>query len=702
MSNRLGVALLLAALLLSPVTSMAEVRLPAATGPFTAFVQVAPVAGAAPTRRTELRLEHDGKSLFIHVRAFDPQPASIVAQQRRRDAAGILSEDHVQLVFDPEGARRNGFLFAVNAQGTQYDALIFDGGQLRYDWDAIWRSEARREADGWSADIVLPLSIFGNRNASSGYWRFNAERWMPRGSERVRLAGIQADKEVYSLGDALTIPAIVAARDGLGLRLKPSLRLTAESAAASGTGDARQRLEPALELFHQSERGLRTTLAVNVDFGEAEVDDRTVNMTRFELFLPEKREFFLQDAGYFSFGGLVEDAVAPYYSRRIGVDSHGRGHGLDAGLKFSGSVDGLEFGAFGARVASGPTEPGQPDQRAADVGVVRVAQPIASHGRIGVIATMGNPEGTAGSSLWGLDYQYRETDWLGDKTLEAYAWLQQSENDGLGTGRAIGGSVSYPNIGPTGEASVQRIDSHFNPALGYLAEAGVERGEGSFGWWHRTGAGEDVIPAIDWSVRRTLDGSEHSWLWNPEIAFTNAAGDTAMIEVMFEEDELANGYAPLPGLWLDSGKYRWNYLYGLLETSHSRPLSGWAEVRSGGYYDGQRDDVGVGLTWKPSPQWGWETTLTRSAIDLRSGRFTVRTATLELDYTPSTRLLQSLLLQWDNVSEALGISARLRWLTTPGSELIFALDRVGYTGDRRDPESHETRATLKWLWNFDL
>lgn len=690
-----------AALLLSPLASAVEERLPVTSEPIAAFVQVAPVAGASPTRRTELRMEHDGRSLFIHVRAFDPEPAAIVAQQRRRDAFGILSEDHVQLVFDPEGVGRNGFLFAVNAQGTQYDALVFDGGQIRYDWDAIWQSEARLEADGWSADIVLPLSIFGNQSASAGFWRFNAERWMPRGSERVRLAGIQADKEVYSLGDALSLPAIRADQQGLALRLKPSLRLTAESSAASGTGESRQRLEPGLELFHQSDSGLRTTLALNIDFGEAEADERTVNMTRFELFLPEKREFFLQDAGYFSFGGLVEDTIAPYYSRRIGVDSGGRAHGLDAGLKFSGSVDGLEFGAFGARVASGPTEPGAPDQRAANVAVVRVAQPLASHSRIGAIATQGNPDGTSGSNLWGLDYQYRETDWLGDKTIEAYTWLQQSTNDGSGTGNAVGASVSYPNIGLTGDASVQRIDDHFNPALGYLAEAGVERGEGSVGWWHRTDAGDDIIPAMDWSVRHTLDGSERSSLLNPEVAFTNAAGDTLMIEAVAERDVLARGYTPLPDVWLESGTYRWNYLYGLVETSPSRPVSGWVDVRAGGYYDGHRNDQGLGLSWKPSPQWGWRTTLTRSAIDLASGSFTVRTALLELDYTPSTRLLQSLLLQWDNVSEALGVSARIRWLLAPGNELIFALDRIGYTGYQRHLELQQTQATLKWVWNLE-
>lgn len=315
------------------------------------------MAGSAPSRRTELRMAHDGKALHIQVHAYDPEPAAIVAQQMRRDVEGMLTEDQVTLVFDPDGDGRNGYLFAVNANGAQFDALIFDGGQMRFDWDALWRSEARVEADGWHADITIPLSVFGRGRPIGGdevrTWRINAERWMPRGSERVRLAGIQPDKEVYSLGDALPMPAIAADHDGWGLRLKTSLRATSESAAASGTGRARQRLEPGLEVFHESPSGLRTTAALNIDFGEAEADERTVNLTRFELFRPEKREFFLQDAGRFTFGGLVESAVIPYYSRRVGLDATGRGRSLDAGLKFSGQLAGTDFGLFGARVAGG-------------------------------------------------------------------------------------------------------------------------------------------------------------------------------------------------------------------------------------------------------------------------------------------------------------------------------------------------------------
>lgn len=364
-----------------------------------AFVQSAPTLGAAPTRRTELRLWHDARTLFIAVRAHDEEPARIVARQLRRDVEAMLSEDQVTVVIDAEGAGRNGYLFAVNAHGTQYDALVYDGGRMRYDWDASWASEARIEPGGWSTTLAIPLSIFAQ--GTSLQWRINAERWMPRGSERVRLAGPQPDRYIYSLGEAVDVPAIRPERKDWGLRVKPSLRLASESSAASGSGHARQRVEPGLELFHESSGGLRTAAALNIDFGDAEADERTVNLTRFELFRPEKREFFLRDAGRFSFGGLVDTAVIPYYSRRIGLDADGRARGLDAGLKFTGSMAGVDFGAFAARVAGGPTAPGEPDAPAADVAVLRVARPLDARQRMGLLATRGNPRGTSGSSLWG-------------------------------------------------------------------------------------------------------------------------------------------------------------------------------------------------------------------------------------------------------------------------------------------------------------
>lgn len=671
------------------------------------FVQSSPATGAAPTRRTHLRLWQDGRMLFVEIQAFDPQPSAIVARQMRRDVGGMLSEDQVTIVIDAEGAGNNAYLFSVNPHGAQFDALIYDGGQMRYDWDAIWHSEARIEPHGWSARLQIPLSVFGHSNSAT--WRLNAERWMPRGSERVRLAGAQPDRFVYSLGDGVPIDAMPARQQGWGLRLKPSLRMTGESSAASGTGRGFLRVEPGLEAFHESRGGLRTTMALNIDFGEAEADERSVNLTRFELFRPEKREFFLRDAGRFSFGGLVESAVIPYYSRRIGLDASGQARGLDAGLKLTGQRGGVDFGAFAARVDGGPTGAGQPEQPDSDVAVVRLSGRLGDRQRLGMMATRGNLQGTGGSSLWGLDYQFRDTAWAGNRTLEGNAWLLRSTNAAQASGAGLsdaqaqswGGSLKLINVGPMASAELQRIGRGFNPALGYVAEDNVLRSKGTVGWWHRTRSGASLIPALDWSYRRTLDGRERTQVLNPELEYTTAAGDVLINEVFFEKDRLAEGYEPVPGLRVPGGTYAWSYLYGMLETSHARAVWMSGEWRVGGYYDGSRNDQVLKLGWKPAARWEAQVGVGRNAISLPGGRFTVRLATLRLDYTPSTRLGHSLLLQWDNVSQSLGASARLRWAWAPGRELLLALDRLGYTGERQSLQQAQTRAMLKLVWNLE-
>ncbi len=661
------------------------------------FRQVAPTPGAAPTRRTELHITQDGVTLFVAIHAFDPEPNALVARQMRRDQDAMLGEDHVALIVDAQGGRRDGWLFAVNPKGTQFDALIYDGGQLRTDWDALWHSQAQSEPDGWSARLAIPLAIFGHNHAAD--WRVNAERWMPRGNERVRLAGHRPDQDIHSLGDAVALPVVRSGCASRSLSARVSLRATRESSPVSGIQQTKEQIEPGLEVFHESRNGLRTAAAFNIDFGEAEADERELNLGRFELFRDEKRAFFQHDAGRFSFGGLEWSAVMPYYSRRIGLDASGQPHGLDAGLKLTGQAAGVDFGMLAARVDTAVPTGESPGRDHADVAVLRLASPLGDYQHIGLIGTYGNPEGTGGSHLWGMDYRFRDTAWQGDKTLETRAWVMESHHEQV-SASAWGASLGYHNLGPTGGAAVQHIGEGFHPALGYLAEDGVLRGHGEIGWWHRTAGGEDLIPGVDWYFRRTLDGRERTVEINPEWVYRSAAGDLFVIESFHLQDQLAEGYAPLPDTWITAGRYDWHYLRAGVETTWARRLALEVNARAGEYYDGHRNDQFVALRWQPGPYWGLYGSLGRHAIRLPSGYDTARLARLRLDHTPSTRYAQSLLLQWDNLSEELGISLRSRWTWSPGREMFFALERIRDMDERRESLPDESLATLKLVWHL--
>lgn len=700
-----GAGLIAAALLAGAAEAVAAAVLPVDTPPvldgaldepfweravaLTGFRQIQPVAGAAPTVRTEVRFASDGRTLFVGIRAFDPAPERIVARQMQRDVEALEYDDHVAIVLDPGRSRRNGYLFLVNANGAQRDALIFDGASQRADWDAIWDAAARVDAQGWSAELAIPLAVFADGSAQ-GDWGVNAERWIARSSEWLRWRAATPDKQVSSLQDAGVLAGMPRDAPGVGLRVKPHVSLRAQRPKGGATGT---RLEPGADVFYRVAPGVTATLTLNADFAETEVDDRLVNLTRFPLFFPEKREFFLQDAGFFSFGGVRESPL-PFFSRRVGLDDDGRPLAIEGGVKLTGATDRLEFGVFGARVEASPGQP------APDVGVARLAGVVGPGSRLGVIGTVGNPQGTSGSDLAGIDYQYRNTQLPGGRTLGVFVWGQESGNAQLGRGRALGASVDFPNVGWTGNAQLQRLDAAYLPALGFVEETGIRRFSGEFGYWHRTAAGGSVIPQFDWLTRDGLDDARSSRSLNPEVYFENAAGDFVFPEAFFERERLVAPFEVLPGIVVPPGEYEFTRAVLGFGTSQSRALSVEGELAAGGFYDGDRYDAGATLRWRPSARWGVQLRAARNDVDLPQGRFIVRVGALRLDYTPSTRLAFNLLLQYDNVSENAGVNARARWTIAPGRDLYFVVNqgidtRTGFANDG-------VEATLKLVWNWML
>ncbi len=213
-----------------------------------------------------------------------------------------------------------------------------------------------------------------------------------------------------------------------------------------------------------------------------------VSLSRFELFRPERRPFFTQDANRFGFGGLDDDepALVPFFSRRIAL-----GRTLDAGLKVSGSAGPVELGAFAVQ---GPGLHG--DAPRTRLGVLRAAAGIGATQRIGMIATHGDPGGQARNRLAGVDWQYLDTDFLDGRTLRAYASSQRSHDSVQGEGAAHALSIDYPNVGLIGAAYLFHIDDAYRPALGYVQETGIRRGFGNIGWWHRSAAGDSLIARV--------------------------------------------------------------------------------------------------------------------------------------------------------------------------------------------------------------
>jgi hypothetical protein len=388
---------LVAAALTGEVTIDGQLNEPAwhAATPTDTFAQTDPAEGAAPTARTVVRVLASNEALIIGVLCEDPDPTGITSFSVRRDAA-LGNEDHVRLVFGPFMDGRSGYVFAVNPSGARYDGLINPGGESdNADWDGIWEAATARVANGWSVEIRIPVQSL-SFNPGLHQWHFNVQRRIQRLLETDRWAFAERQYQVTQTGRAGVLAGLPDFNLGLGLSIRPGI--TTGGGIPGPQGEIGGELQPSLDITKRIGANLLSSLTVNTDFAETEVDTRRTNLTRFPLFFPEKRTFFLEGADIFAFGlGLGQDVV-PFFSRTVGLVK-GSQVPILAGGKINGRVGGSNVGGL---VVDTGREPGVTSANAA-IGAARVKQNVGRESWIGAIATTGDPLGRSGSWLVGGD-----------------------------------------------------------------------------------------------------------------------------------------------------------------------------------------------------------------------------------------------------------------------------------------------------------
>ena len=317
------------------------------------LIQRQPFPGETPTEGTEVTLLRDDDNLYIGVRAFDSDADSVIGTQMARDAS-LNADDRIELLLDTFRDQRSAFYFATNPAGALVDGLAFANGQLNLEWDAIWRVRTSRSREGWSAEFAIPfksLSFPSGRDV----WGFNVARTIYRKLEDNRWSGAQLQTQFLQVSEAGQITNLGQLTQGIGLDLRPFL---AGSWLNLRTGGDDWKRKPGLDLFYNITPSLKLTATFNTDFGETEVDARQINLTRFSLLFPEKRAFFLEGAGVFSFASTGPDTpggipatgadVFPFFSRQIGLLA-GQEVPIDAGVKLMGTAGRTEVGVLDVR-----------------------------------------------------------------------------------------------------------------------------------------------------------------------------------------------------------------------------------------------------------------------------------------------------------------------------------------------------------------
>jgi hypothetical protein len=349
------------------------------------LIQREPSPGTAPSEKTEVTLLYDANALYIGVVCYDSQPEDVIGTQMARDA-DLGDDDRIEILLDTYRDRRNAFYFATNPAGALVDGLIVENRDLNRDWDAIWVVRTRRTGQGWSAEFAIPFKSLGFPVGGTA-WGFNVARNIQRKLEENRWSGARLAVNLNQISEAGDISGLEDAAQGLGLDVRPFV--AGRWLHRSANSDDIVTGKPGLDAFYNFTSNLKLSLTVNTDFGETEADARQINLTRFALFFPEKRTFFLENAGIFDFANTGRQSFAnrgsevmPFFSRRIGLLA-GEEVPIDAGLKLTGKIGRTDIGVLDVRTRDSAIAPGK------NFFVGRVKQNMLQQSYVGAMFTDG-------------------------------------------------------------------------------------------------------------------------------------------------------------------------------------------------------------------------------------------------------------------------------------------------------------------------
>lgn len=642
----------------------------------TAFRQVEPAPGSLPTTSTEVRLAYDSTHLFFSVVAHDTDPSRIVSTQRKRDA-DLNDDDHFVIVLDPFLDQRNGYFFSFNPLGAKQDALIRGGLTLNTDWDGLWNVIARTTTDGWTAEGSIPLSTI-SFNARAPAWGLNLERHIASRGERLRWSGPQRQYEVNSLAVAGRLTGLTGLRRASGFEFRPFTTLTYLHDRPSGIDHTR--LKPGLDIFYKLTDSTTAVLTLNTDFADAEVDDRQVNLTRFPVTFPEKRAFFLQDAGVFSYS-LINNNPLPYYSRRIGLGPRGEIVDIVAGARISGREGRVNFGLLGVHTErSGPIE-------AKDLAVARVLVNLSSEAGLGLITTSGDPRTNGDAWLIGTDLNYTTSRLLGRSAspFDGSLYYQRTGATGRSANsQAYGWAAKFdsPTWGFT--SYLDWVGEDYYPALGNVRQNGVWTGSAKLDHEFNPPPLKRLVPLLSVNLRHSLIYHNLEQIAvGPEIMAETKRGDTLLARIREEDERLPEPFRVANGVVVRPGDFQGQRYETTLALSKSRPLSATVNLASIPYYGGTQRVYATTLTWRPSPIFNLDGAFSYTDVRLPYAHFPVRLLKLGTAIQFSRTLVWSLLGQYDNLSRAVGFNTRVRWTYAKGGDLFVVANQGANVIDSR-------------------
>jgi len=661
------------------------------------FRMVEPRPGEEPSERTEARVVFDGHSLYIGVYCHDSEPDRISANSMAHDSgsgggggyggygygrhgSSMSSDDIVRVLLDPFQDKRNAYVFFVNPRGARGEGLVY-AGDSSLNWDGIWEAESARLDDGWSAEFRIPFKTISFKPGLS-VWGLNIERTIARKMETIRLSGTTLDSNFNNPNEAATMQGIEGIKQGMGITFRPyGLSSAAKDNLVSNRYDTA--VDGGFDLYKSFTPNLVGVVSYNMDFAETEVDERRINLTRFPMFFPEKRMFFLEGSENFSFSSSI--SFTPFFSRTVGLYS-GTQIPVLFGTKLYGKIGNTNLTLLDVQTRTTAVPNGVPgvtiDLPGRNLLAARVTQNIFAQSKVGFIFTNGSQTGER-NSLFGMDFNYSSSKFLGDKNIMLAAWGVYNWNETEdGRHHGFGFRANYPNDLWNVQTTYAYYGEALNPGLGYMMRQGIQTGYARVGFQPRPSGGFlgqfvrqfyfDVSADYYWDLAGALATST---LNASPLSFRTQSGESFGFSVVANRDELPFDWTVSDGIVLPAGVYSFESFRLNASSAGHRPVVLEAGWNFGGYYSGRYDDVSLGLTMKLKgyATLAFDANLVRGRMP--TGNFSENVYQLKADIFLSPDLGLMNYVQYDTMSRKLGWNARLRWQISPGNEIYLVYNR---------------------------
>jgi hypothetical protein len=651
------------------------------------FIQQLPVEGVPATEPTEIWIFFDEETLYIAARCHDSQPERIAANELRRDNSNIFFvNDNISIALDTFFDQRNALFFQTNAIGALRDQAVAEGS-FNVNWNTVWNVRTERTGAGYTVEMAIPFKSLRYRAPGPQIWGINIRRQVKSKNETSTLTRVPASyggNGVAQMAVAATLVGVEIPAQSLNLELKPyaAAALTTDRAARvpfENDPDA----DVGIDVKYGLTRSLTADLTVNTDFAQVEEDQQQINLTRFNLFFPEKRDFFLEGQGIFDFGGVSGQrafGVNPilFFSRRIGL-SAGQAVPVVAGGRVTGKAGRFDVGALTITTDDKPSAGAVQTTFSA----LRLRRNILRRSSIGMIATGRWPaaSGRDENAAAGVDADLR----FFDNVQANLYWAQTSSP------RTWGPALAGPAVRGGDEASYRARFAYTGDRYGFEADRLVVQSNFSpeVGFVRRTDVALNAMTAR-FSPRLRRGRAVRVLTWQGDLEYlTDAGGDvledrsvTGRFGVEFNSSDEVNvlltrqyerlpfDFTIAPRVVVPAGGHSYETAQLTYRLGQQRRISGDLSASHGSFYEGTRTSAGYTGRIGVSPHFTLEPTVTLNWVELPYGEFTAHLAGARVSVTPSARLAFSALSQFNPSARSLSSSVRMRWEYVPGSELF--------------------------------